>query len=373
MVDVGILELRRDGFGGAAGPGDEYGLARGVGIGKQATTRRSRGEISRCRIEIGDGAERALAGLRPQRERNGVAGLVPLIPGDRADEDAEGPANGGLAVTHRIQRKAQAGRKVGVFRGDDAAGDARIPREQQSLGGERRHCGLLSGNEGFCPVVSIDGRRIEVPTDSGVERKPRRRAEVVLHKTRHVPCAQVGCVGRVLLHRGGLPGHPIRSDIACGGGRGGGEADTGKVQQVGKEHGLVESKLTAHVEGMPASDPGNHVAQLIVVRAGDRSRIGCGRGEVGLGDAGQRGRPLDDKVGAVGREGLRRGASKGMNVAQVPIDSGCADLIDRPGDVATRGVADHVLRIEERGGHMVLCEYLVILAQIFVFRNRDGK
>src|ERR1700679_185414 len=93
LVDVGILELRGDAFDGAAGPRDECGLAGRIDIRKQAATRRRRGEGSRIGIEIGKGIERALAGLWPEGEWNGVPGLIPLIAGDIAEKDAHGPAD----------------------------------------------------------------------------------------------------------------------------------------------------------------------------------------------------------------------------------------------------------------------------------------
>ena len=68
------------------------------------------------------------------------------------------------------------------------------------------------------------------------------------------------------------------------------------------------------------------------------------------------------------------GCGEGMNVAQVDIGAVRGVLIDGPRDVAARGVAQHVPRKEVGRRHMVLCaEVLVIFAQVFVFRSRDGE
>jgi len=67
------------------------------------------------------------------------------------------------------------------------------------LGASGSHSGLLAGNEGFRPVMGIDGRLIDVPPHPKVGREPGRDPVVILHKQCVVPGAQVGGVGRVLL------------------------------------------------------------------------------------------------------------------------------------------------------------------------------
>src|ERR1700722_11910681 len=136
--------MRRDGFGSAAGPGNEYRRAGRGGGREQAAARRSRGEVSRIGIVIGDGIQRTLAGLWPQGEWNRIAGLVHFVAGNISEEDTRSPANGGLAVTPRVIREAYAWRNVVVGRRDDAASDALIPREHNALGRKRGHSGLLA-------------------------------------------------------------------------------------------------------------------------------------------------------------------------------------------------------------------------------------
>ena len=85
------------------------------------------------------------------------------------------------------------------LRADDAATDAAVPREQNALRNNRsrtrNYSGLLTGNKRCRPVMSIDGRRIDVPPDSEIDRETGRDAIVILRKRCVVPRAQMRDIG----------------------------------------------------------------------------------------------------------------------------------------------------------------------------------
>src|ERR1019366_4695492 len=62
---------------------------------------------------------------------------------------------------------------------------------------------------------------------------------------RGVPRAQMRGISRVLLKCAGLAGDKVRNRITRAGGRGGREGNVAIIIQIGLEHGLVESELTA--------------------------------------------------------------------------------------------------------------------------------
>ncbi len=109
--------------------------------------------------------------------------------------------------------------------------------------------GLLAGNKRRHPVMGIDGRCIDVPAESKVGRETRRDAVVVLRKCRVVPSAEMRGIRRVLLKSAELAGHKVGQRNTRAGGRGGREGNLAIIIQIGKEHGLVESELTAKGQG----------------------------------------------------------------------------------------------------------------------------
>ena len=160
---------------------------------------------------------------------------------------------------------------------DYAATHTGIAGEQHPSRRDRRHFGFHSRTERCCLVQGLDRRRIDVPPDAEVNREAGCDAVVVLCKRGIVPVTQQSCIWGVLFERGCLAGYPVRKHIVRGRRRGSSKADRAKVQQIGPEHGLIESELTAKRERVFASNEADHVAQLIVVRARERPRIGRGR------------------------------------------------------------------------------------------------
>ena len=74
---------------------------------------------------------------------------------------------------------------------DDATANSVVSDEYLALWRSRSNGGLLAWNKRRCPVMGIDGRRIDVPPEPEISRETGRDAIVVLRKQRVVPCAQM--------------------------------------------------------------------------------------------------------------------------------------------------------------------------------------
>ena len=135
-----------------------------------------------------------------------------------------------------------------------------VPREQRAVRSARSDSGLLAGNKRRRPVMGIDGRRIDVPPESEIGRETGRDAVVVLRKQRCVPRAEMRGIRRVLLKSAELAGHKVSKRNTRAGGRGGREGNLAIIIQIGKEHGLVESELTAEGQVVLALGQADHVA-----------------------------------------------------------------------------------------------------------------
>jgi len=86
----------------------EGGLGRRIGVREEAATAAVEGSPW-IGIEIRNGVERALTGLRTQSERNGIAGLVPFVAGWDAEEDTRGAANAVLPLPNGSHAKPRRG------------------------------------------------------------------------------------------------------------------------------------------------------------------------------------------------------------------------------------------------------------------------
>ena len=74
-----------------------------------------------------------------------------------------------------------------------------------------------------------------------------------------------------------MAGDKVRNRIPRAGGRGGREGNVAIIIQIGKEHGLVESELTAKEKAVFSLGDADYVAQLIVVGTGDRTGVRVAR------------------------------------------------------------------------------------------------
>ena len=119
---------------------------------------------------------------------------------------------------------------------------------------------MLAGLKRRRPVMGVDGRRIDVPPEPNVGRETGRDAVVILRKQRGVPRAQVRRIRRVLLKCAGLAGDKVRNRITRAGRRGGREGNVAIIIQIGFEHGLVESELTAKGKVVLALGHADYVA-----------------------------------------------------------------------------------------------------------------
>ena len=159
-------------------------MRRTIGVGERVSSG-ERGCIPVDVGERGDGVEGLANG-----ERLGVGRLIPFVAADAAVENARGGAEGGFAVTKRIQGKADTRRDVVPAKVDDATRYALVSGVEKAQRRTGNHRGLNAGNKGGGEVRRLDRRNVNIPAQAEVRGKPGRDPVIVLHEQCGMPVAQ---------------------------------------------------------------------------------------------------------------------------------------------------------------------------------------
>lgn len=155
--------------------------------------------------------------------------------------------------------------------GNDATGNACIARNEQADWCGWNFSGLLSDVEVGDFVVGLDGRCLDVPTQTKVECQTRMNAVVIEEEEAAEPAVHVGDIGGVLLHCVGQAHDEVGEGVAGARGSGGSEGEDAEVIEQRFLNVLVEGEIATEADGVIAVGPEDGVAYLVEVGACTRS------------------------------------------------------------------------------------------------------